>query len=173
MNWTYAPIHDVTIKPTQINADHRGWLTELFRSDDTQPIHPAMCYLSVTKPGVARGPHEHYFQTDHFFFISGTWIVKLWDARPSTPFHLHIFTIKQPTLVTVPPGIIHAYANAGFKNSSVLNLPNQLYRGQNKSQPVDEVRHEDNPDYPVQGISLNFIQRLFVNIPNYKDFPTQ
>lgn len=162
MNWINAPIEGVRITPTQVNTDNRGWLTELFRSDDQIPINPAMAYLSSTKPGVSRGPHQHLSQTDHFFFISGTWIVKLWDTRPSFPSSLHQFTIKRPTLVSVPPGVIHAYANAGLLSALVLNLPNQLFKGVNKHFPVDEVRHESNPNFPLHNIQLNWLQRLFV-----------
>ena len=164
MNWINAPIEGVKIIPTKVNTDQRGWLSELFRSDDPTPIHPAMAYLSCTKPGVSRGPHEHVSQTDHFFFISGVWIVKLWDTRPSFPPHLHQFIIKIPTLVTVPPRVIHAYANAGLSTALVLNLPNQLFKGVNKQLPVDEVRHESNPSFPISNIQLNYLQRIFVTI---------
>jgi dTDP-4-dehydrorhamnose 3,5-epimerase len=32
----------------------------------------------------------------------------------------------------------------------VINLPNQLYAGQGKQEPVDEIRHEDDRDSPYQ-----------------------
>jgi len=27
-----------------------------------------------------------------------------------------------------------------------VNLPNRLYKGEGKHRPVDEIRHEDNPE---------------------------
>src|SRR5262249_23961925 len=50
-------------KPLKQFADARGWLVELFR-DDELPVeyHPAMAYVSLTEPGIARGPHEHVDQ---------------------------------------------------------------------------------------------------------------
>ena len=162
MNWINAPIHDVIIQEKPVYSDHRGWLSELYRTDDLITIYPEMAYLSCTKPGTSRGPHEHATQTDHFFFISGTWIVKLWDTRPSFPSSLHQFTIKRPPHVSVPPGVIHAYANAGLLSALVLNLPNQLFKGVNKHFPVDEVRHESNPNFPLNNIQLNWLQRLVV-----------
>ena len=165
MNWINAPIHDVIIQEKPVYSDHRGWLSELYRTDDLITIYPEMAYLSCTKPGTSRGPHEHATQTDHFFFISGTWGVKLWDPRPSTPNYLHQFVVRTPTLVTVPPGVIHAYANMGLHSALVLNLPNQLYKGLRKTTPVDEIRHEDNPNYPLHSITLNLLQRLLLTIP--------
>ena len=52
-------------KGTHFFTDPRGWLGELFRNDLVPPqFHPVMAYVSMTKPGVARGPHEHVDQAD-------------------------------------------------------------------------------------------------------------
>ena len=40
--------------------DDRGWLIELFRNDCLENNNfPIMGYISQTKPGVSRCPHEH------------------------------------------------------------------------------------------------------------------
>ena len=45
-----------------------------------------MAYVSVTKPGVIRGPHEHVNQTDMFVFVGpGEFELHLWDRRESSP----------------------------------------------------------------------------------------
>ena len=48
----------------------RGYLFETFR-EDTLPdrFKPVMNYVPFTKPGIARGPHEHLKQVDVFCFI--------------------------------------------------------------------------------------------------------
>ena len=47
---------------------------------------PAMAYISMTRPGVARGPHEHREQADYFAFIGpSNFKVYLWDARDDSP----------------------------------------------------------------------------------------
>jgi dTDP-4-dehydrorhamnose 3,5-epimerase len=51
-----------------------------------------------------------------------------------------------PTLVIVPPGVVHAYRNVGDRDAFVLNFPDQLYAGWGKKEPVDEIRHEDAED---------------------------
>ena len=63
-------IEGVIIRELKRHDDERGWLVELFRHDELEAaLHPVMSYVSMTKPGVARGPHEHSDQTDCFCFI--------------------------------------------------------------------------------------------------------
>jgi len=147
--FTKGKIHDVVVRPLTKFLDERGWLAELFRSDETDAATmPVMAYLSMTVPGVARGPHEHRDQTDWFCFIGpSNFKVYLWDARPGSA----TFGVKQilyggidaPLAVIVPPGVVHAYKNIGGENGIVFNAPNRLYAGEGKKRPVDEIRHED------------------------------
>lgn len=147
--FTKGRIHDVVVRPLTKFLDERGWLAELFRGDETDAATmPAMAYLSMTVPGVARGPHEHADQTDWFCFIGpSNFKVYLWDVRPGSA----TFGVKQtiyagidaPLAVIVPPGVVHAYKNIGGENGIVINAPNRLYAGEGKKSPVDEIRHED------------------------------
>jgi dTDP-4-dehydrorhamnose 3,5-epimerase len=139
-------ITGVVIAPLKRNTDARGWLMELYR-DDALPegFHPVMGYLSVTHPGVARGPHEHREQTDGFCFLSGTFRLTLWENRPGGEKckEVHIVGESNPVFVAVPPGVVHAYENIGDADAYVLNFPDRLYAGWGKKEPVDEVRHEE------------------------------
>ena len=58
-----------------------------------------------------------------------------------------------PKSVLVPKGVVHAYQNIGDVPGIVINCPNQLYMGQGKRQPIDEIRHEDDPEtiYRIEG----------------------
>ena len=147
-------IHDVVIADLARFHDERGWLSELFRNDEVaEPFRPTMGYLSMTKPGVARGPHEHTDQADYFCFLGPSdFKVYLWDARDGSPTHgvrqVVVVGQSRPCSVIVPHGVVHAYVNAGDEPGAVLNFPNRLYRGPGKQQPVDEIRHEDTPDSP-------------------------
>ncbi len=142
-------IHDVALRPLTKYLDERGWLAELFRSDELSPeLIPAMAYFSMTQPGVARGPHEHVDQTDYFCFIGpSNFKVYLWDPRPDSPTcgvkQILYAGVDNPLMVVVPPGIVHAYRNIGTENGMVFNAPNRLYAGEGKRCPVDEIRHED------------------------------
>jgi dTDP-4-dehydrorhamnose 3,5-epimerase len=131
--------------------DARGWLCELFRHDDLPPeFHPVMSYLSVTLPGIARGPHEHVDQADLFCFLGpGNFKVYLWDSRPSSPTYLarqtDVVGIDKPMALIVPPGVVHAYKNVSNEPGLVVNCPNRLFKGAGRKEPVDEIRHEDDP----------------------------
>ena len=76
-------IDGVVIKEIKKFTDDRGWLCEIFRKDElAEDIFPAMSYVSMTKPGVARGPHEHVRQIDLFCFLgTSEFSLMLWDNR--------------------------------------------------------------------------------------------
>lgn len=149
-----GPIDGVIVRPLKRFEDARGWLIEIYREDELDPAcHPVMAYVSQTFPSVVRGPHEHREQTDCFAFLGpGEFELFLWDARRDSP----TFGNKQVlpvgatnrTMVTVPPGVVHAYRSVGKTPGWVFNAPNRLYAGPGKSGPVDEIRHEDQPNSP-------------------------
>jgi len=149
-------IHDVIVRPLSKFIDERGWLAELFREDEIDKgLMPVMAYISMTQPGIARGPHEHVEQTDWFCFMGpSNFKVYLWDTRkdsPSCGIRQVIFAgLDSPRTVIVPPGVIHAYRNIGTENGIVFNAPNRLYAGEGKKSPVDEIRHEDISGSPFQ-----------------------
>jgi len=129
--------------------DDRGWLIELFRSDCLlKNDYPSMGYVSMTLPGVCRGPHEHFEQSDLFVFMGpGEFKLHLWELRDedNSYYHheIHQFGKDNPVVVIVPPGIIHAYKNVSEEQGLVFNFPNRLYAGPGKKYPIDEIRHEE------------------------------
>src|SRR5438132_5629716 len=142
-------IKDVLVRELRKFDDRRGWLTELFRHDElAAEFFPAMAYISSTRPGVARGPHEHVDQADLFCFIGpSNFNLRMWDNRPDSPTFGKVMTLvvgaDNPKAVIVPKGVVHAYRNAGEIDGIVINCPNRLYAGQGRREPVDEIRHED------------------------------
>lgn len=146
---TETGIEGVVVRPLARHADGRGWLAELFRADELpEGFFPAMGYLSVTRPGVARGPHEHEAQTDAFAFMDGSYELHLWENRPGRPDAQAVLHLGRdfPAVVIVPPGVVHAYRNVGGEEAFVLNFPDRLYGGHGRQEPVDEIRHEDAAD---------------------------
>lgn len=145
-------IHDVVVYQLKKFVDERGWLAELFRYDElSEEFFPAMAYISVTEPNVQRGPHEHIEQADLFCFIgSGNFKLRLWDNRPDSPTYRNMMTMfvgeDNPQAVIVPKGVVHAYKNISqTQKGVVLNFPNRLYMGKGRKEPVDEIRHENDP----------------------------
>ena len=139
-------IPGVIIKSLKKYADPRGWLIELFRDDELPAgFEPTMGYISLTHPGVARGPHEHRDQSDGFAFLSGTFEVTLWENRTGNERQKEVILAgeENPLFMVVPPGVVHAYRNVGATDATVLNFPDRLYAGWGKKEPVDEIRHEE------------------------------
>jgi len=139
------------IKELTFHEDKRGWLGEIIRADEST-FKPLMVYLSMTNPGAVRGPHEHIEQTDYFCFI-GRFRLYFWDNRKTSASYKEnkvIDTTGIPTIVIVPPGIVHAYRNIGSSEGFVINLPDRLYKGWGKTKPVDEVRYENVSDSPFK-----------------------
>ena len=139
------------IREISLYKDSRGWLGEIIREDEAT-FKPLMTYLSMTKPGVVRGPHEHREQTD-FFCLIGRFRLYFWDNRKTSTSYKKketIDTSEIPVIAVVPPGIVHAYKNIGKSNGYVINLPDKLYKGWGKTEQVDEIRYENDPDNPYK-----------------------
>jgi len=146
-------IEGVVIEKLIKFSDERGFLVETFRTDNLpNKLQPVMSYVSYTKPGVARGPHEHKKQTDIFCFMGpGNFKIKLWDNRKESKTYKCCMDMvggeDNPIRVIVPPGVVHGYKNISEEvDGMVLNYPDKLYRGWDKKEEVDEIRHEDKED---------------------------
>src|SRR3989337_1162842 len=147
-------IEGIVVKELKRFTDERGCLMELFRTDETESeYHPVMTYISLTKPGVARGPHEHIDQADYFCFAGPSdFKIYLWDSREGSPTYctrqLFVAGASAAMAVIVPKGVVHAYKNIGDADGLVINCPNRLFKGESKKEPVDEVRYEAEADSP-------------------------
>ncbi len=147
-------IEGVEIRTLKKYVDERGWLAELFRSDDvSSALMPVMAYLSVSRPNTTRGPHEHVDQADYFCFIGpSNFKLTLWDHRAQSPTFRNkmqwIMGEDAPASVIVPAGVVHAYQNVGGKDGVVINCPNRLFMGVKRQDPIDEIRHEADRNSP-------------------------
>jgi dTDP-4-dehydrorhamnose 3,5-epimerase len=145
-------IKDVVVTDLGRYDDNRGWLSELFRRDQIdEEFFPVMSYVSSTRPGVTRGPHEHVDQADLFCFIGpSNFKLRMWDNRKDSETYRRRMTLvvgeDNPKSVIIPKGIVHAYQNVGEIDGIVINCANRLYKGEGRREPVDEVRHEDDPE---------------------------
>jgi dTDP-4-dehydrorhamnose 3,5-epimerase len=146
-------IKDVKIKRLKVYFDQRGWLSEIYRQDQTS-FRPKMSYVSQTKPGIWRGPHEHKKQSDFFIFLTGKFKLYLWENRRGKKNYRRLQTVvvggKNPSSVLIPPGVVHAYQCISKTPGLIINLPDKLFMGQGRKQKVDEVRWETDPDSPFK-----------------------
>lgn len=154
MDFQKGPIEGVEIKFFKRFVDERGWLSEIFRQDEVPAwFRSQMAYVSVTKPGVMRGPHEHVHQADLFCFLGpGDFKLSLWDNRPESPTYLNrtevLLGANNPGSALIPKGVVHGYRCVSHDSGLVINCPDRLFMGQGKAEPIDEIRHEDDPENP-------------------------
>lgn len=147
-------LEGVIIRQLNKYEDARGWLAEIWRDDEIK-YRPVMGYVSITKPGVVRGPHEHEKQSDCFvFFGPGNFELYLWDRREGSAtegeYLKEIFGEQNPVLVIVPPGVVHGYKCVGDQDGWCINLPDKLYKGKDKKETVDDIRWEEKIDSPYK-----------------------
>jgi dTDP-4-dehydrorhamnose 3,5-epimerase len=142
----------VVIKKIVKNEDNRGWLAEIFRNDELD-FDMAMAYVSLTNPGIIRGPHEHVAQSDCFVFLGpGSFRLYLWDRRDASATKGEALEIEvgedNPALVIVPPGVVHGYKCISNIPALSINLPDKLYKGEGKKEEIDEIRWEQVENSP-------------------------
>lgn len=147
-------INGVIIKELKKFSDDRGWLTEIYRRDEVD-LSPAMSYVSLTLPGVVRGPHEHVYQSDYFIFIGpGSFRLHLWDRRADSSTKGEKVEIEvgsdNPCTVLVPPGVVHGYQCISDVPALSINFPDKLYKGIAKKDEIDEIRWEQNKKSPYK-----------------------
>jgi len=147
-------IQGIIIKSLAKNSDDRGWLAEIFRRDELA-FDPAMAYLSLTNPGAVRGPHEHRQQSDCFVFLGpGSFRLYLWDRRAASETKGEKLELEvgenNPSLVIVPPGVVHGYKCISKIPALSINLPDKLYKGEGKKEEIDEIRWETDPSSPYK-----------------------
>ncbi len=140
----------VIVKEISSYEDKRGWLKEIYRSDEDF-FSPEMSYISHTNFNEVRGPHEHHKQSDFFVFAGpGNFELYLWDNRKSSETFGEKIVMdvgeENNVSVIVPPGIVHGYKSVSKNGSFSINLPDKLYGGAGRKDKVDEIRHENNLD---------------------------
>ena len=147
-------INGVIIKELKKYEDERGYLMEVYRRDEVDS-GVAMAYLSLTLPGVTRGPHEHVYQTDYFIFPgSGDFKLDLWDRREGSSTKGEKLELivgeSYPCTVIVPPGVVHGYKCVSAGPATSINFPDKLYKGVGKQEEIDEIRWENDEHSPYK-----------------------
>jgi len=144
-------IDGVFLKKLSAIRDERGFLMEMFRSDDLFFRKFGQVYLTVCNPGFVKGWHLHRKQTDNFTVVKGNARILLYDDRPGSKTRggsLEVYAgEKNPMLVSIPPGVLHGFENLEGEPFYVINCPSEVY---NRKEP-DEIRVDPfNNDIPLK-----------------------
>lgn len=143
-------IDGVKVRRLRVLPDERGYLMEMLRSDWEEYERFGQVYVTAVYPGVVKGWHYHKIQTDHFICVHGMAKVVLYDNREGSPTHGEVneffLGALNPTLVKIPPGVMHGFKGISQELTLIVNVPTELY---NYEQP-DEYRlpaHTDQIPY--------------------------
>ena len=143
-------IEGVKVRKLRFIPDERGYLMEMLRSDWEEYVQFGQVYITAVYPGVVKGWHYHKIQTDHFICVHGMAKVVLYDGREGSPTHGEVNEFfmgwQNPTLLKIPPGVMHGFKGISPEMALIVNVPTELY---NYDQP-DEYRlpaHTDEIPY--------------------------
>lgn len=136
-----ATIEGIYWKKLQPIVDGRGDVTELWSIPwiENEPlIIPRHIYQSATDYGVIKAWHLHQIHTDQFVVTRGKLQVVCVDLRPTSPTYCQvnsfILGIQQPSLLVIPPGILHGWKALTAPEVLVINLQSHVF------DPADEFR---------------------------------
>jgi len=87
--------------------DPRGWLAEILRGPALGQI-----FVSVTRPGIARGNHWHHTKTEKFLVVSGEAVIRFRQLSGSEVIEYSV-SGGEPRVVDIPPGYTHSITNTG------------------------------------------------------------
>ena len=125
-------IHQVTTLELVAHSDQRGSLCELLTTRDG-PIDPIVHVYEVTaEAGSVRAWVYHRRQYDRLAFTQGRFRIALYDIRPDSPTRnmLNVFILgrERPTLLRIPPCVIHGVQNIGGAAATFMNMPTTAYQ---------------------------------------------
>jgi len=128
-------IDGVQLIPRTRHADDRGYVTEIFRSDEEHFENFGQAYVTACYPGVVKAWHRHAAQTDHFYVVSGTMKVGLYDDRPESPtrgqYQVVILGERGDNAqLVIPAGLWHGMM-ALETFTVMLNIPDAVYNHDN------------------------------------------
>lgn len=130
-----AQIDKVRIINRRLIADNRGWfLKAITGTEEGIPSHTGEVYLTMGKPGQAKGGHYHPEAVEWFTIIEGSAILKLEDMETHERRDIAMPFEKAQT-VFVPNGVAHVVENNGDNDFILLAYTDKLY------DPVDTIAY--------------------------------
>ena len=134
-------IEGIRRKELRAIVDGRGDVIELWSRPWIESegfIMPEHVYQSATDYGVVKCWHLHQVHTDQFTVTRGKLQVVCADLREDSPsfgqVNSFIMGTQRPTLLMIPPGIMHGWKALSQPETIVVNLQSHVY------DPADEFK---------------------------------
>lgn len=108
-------------------ADNRGWfLKAITGTEDNIPDHTGEVYLTMGKPGQAKGGHYHPEAVEWFTIIEGKAVLKLEDIETHERLDIEM-SLEKAITVFIPNNVAHIVVNAGDSDFILLAYTDKLY----------------------------------------------
>lgn len=131
-----SQIDKVRIIPRRLIADERGWfLKAITGTEEDIPSHTGEVYLTMGKPGQAKGGHYHPEAVEWFTIIEGSAILKLEDMETHERKDIEMPFEKAQT-VFIPNNVAHIVVNNSDKDFILLAYTDKLY------DPADTIAYQ-------------------------------
>lgn len=117
----------IQVIPRNLIKDERGWFLKVITGrEEGLPVTTGEVYLTMGKPGQAKGGHYHPQALEWFTIISGTAILKLEDVETREKMNISL-SFEDALTVFVPNNVAHLFVNAGESDFILLAYTDKLY----------------------------------------------
>ena len=122
-----SQIEKVRIIPRRLISDDRGWfLKAITGTEEDIPSHTGEVYLTMGKPGQAKGGHNHPEALEWFTVIQGEAILKLEDIETHERRDIPM-SLDKAISVFIPNNVAHTVVNNSDKDFILLAYTDKLY----------------------------------------------
>ena len=129
-------ISKVSIIPRRLIADERGWFMKAITGkEDGIPSHTGEVYLTMGRPGQAKGGHYHPKAVEWFTLVAGKAVLKLEDVETGERRDIPM-SFESAETVFIPNGVAHIVVNSGDCDFILLAYTDKLY------DPKDTIPYE-------------------------------
>jgi len=122
-----SQIEKVQIIKRRLIADERGWfLKAITGTEEGIPHHTGEVYLTMGKPGQAKGGHYHPEAVEWFTVIQGSAILKLEDMETHERMDIGM-SLEKAITVFIPNNVAHVVVNNSDSDFILLAYTDKLY----------------------------------------------
>lgn len=123
-----SQLDKVQIIRRHLISDNRGWFMKVITgTEDGLPPHTGEVYLTMGRPGQAKGGHYHPEAVEWFTIIAGSAILKLEDVTTHKRRVIEM-SFEMAQTVYIPNGVAHVIINNSDKNFILLAYTDKLYK---------------------------------------------
>ena len=122
-----SQIDKVHVIQRRLIADDRGWfLKAITGTEEGIPLHTGEVYLTMGKPGQAKGGHYHPEAVEWFTIIGGSAILKLEDMETHERKDIEM-SLEKAITVFIPNNVAHIVVINSDKDFILLAYTDKLY----------------------------------------------